>query len=153
MKLCFKCKIEKPLLAFYRHAQMADGHLSKCKECTKADSRQNHRDNLADPIRRVHYRKMNREKIARYRKLGIAVSNGPGSNEIKRRWAKRNAHKVKAERKACVAQRRGLLEAPVSCQHCGKTNKLQKHHPDYSRPLFVLWLCTKCHGIEHQKKD
>lgn len=33
-KICFKCKIKKPLTMFYKSKQDSDGHQKKCRECT-----------------------------------------------------------------------------------------------------------------------
>ena len=37
-KKCFKCGKVKDLTLFYKHKMMNDGHLGKCKECTKKRS-------------------------------------------------------------------------------------------------------------------
>ena len=42
MKVCFRCSIEKPLTEYYKHKKMADGHLGKCKDCTRKDSIKRH---------------------------------------------------------------------------------------------------------------
>lgn len=48
IKKCFKCLIELPLSAFYKHSEMKDGHLNKCKECTKKDSNTRFNQKLND---------------------------------------------------------------------------------------------------------
>jgi len=31
------------------------------------------------------------------------------------------------------------------CYFCGSNIDLEMHHPDYSQPLRVYWLCRLCH--------
>lgn len=41
--------------------------------------------------------------------------------------------------------KRGKVERPDACQHCGKVGRVDGHHPDYSRPDEVAFLCRSCH--------
>jgi hypothetical protein len=40
-KACFKCERRLPLSEFYRHPEMGDGHLGKCRGCTRTDVKAN----------------------------------------------------------------------------------------------------------------
>ena len=70
-----------------------------------------------------------------------------------REWRKTHPLNVEQRRKmnarcyANVYQRRGKL-IPAPCRDCGSP-EAQKHHPDYSRPIDVVWLCRSCHLAEH----
>jgi len=50
--------------------------------------------------------------------------------------------KASARAYAKVYQRRGKL-IPQPCA-CGSTD-VEKHHPDYTKPLLVEWVCKACH--------
>ena len=36
----------------------------------------------------------------------------------------------------------------LACEQCGEI-KTDAHHPDYSKPLKVVWLCRVCHRLKH----
>ena len=67
IKRCFICGEEKPLTEFYAHPQMKDGHLNKCKDCTKESARINSKKHEGDRNWIEKERARGREK---YRRLG-----------------------------------------------------------------------------------
>lgn len=65
-------------------------------------------------------------------------------------WRKNNAHKRRAHKLLRDAVISGVVIKPTICQRCGASPRLlHGHHPDYSLPLDVLWICPKCHSAIH----
>lgn len=135
MKFCAFCGNMKPPTAFRR----ASGW--QCKSCR----------NLIDAMRRgprikgpdappsPHTRARNPGKAIASRKLRNARYRDDPSQQIKHR----------ARNQATRALRRGIIAASP-CRNCG-AEKAQAHHPDYSKPLDVIWLCEPCHKHEHRR--
>lgn len=61
---------------------------------------------------------------------------------------KKFPEKVFARRCVEVAIKSGLLKKEP-CEKCG-AKKVEAHHPDYSQPLKVKWLCMKHHKDLHR---
>jgi hypothetical protein len=70
-------------------------------------------------------------------------------NKAKSGWSKRNPEKRKAQNVLGYAVLSGKLIKPDTCQKCGLKKRIEAHHPDYSKPLEVMWFCKKCHIEEH----
>ncbi len=159
MKACFKCGAEKPLIDFYKHSKMVDGHVNKCKECNKKDVNENrelkykyylnydrNRHNSAE--RNIKATQRNKLKYPEDVQFKESVLHS------RRKWLEKNTCKRKAQIASNNAVRDGKLERKTSCEHCGTDKKkLQKHHWSYLEEhwLDVIWLCTTCHGAEHKR--
>ena len=130
MKTCFKCNVAKPLDQFYRHPQMGDGHLGKCKECAKADVRENYAKT------RPAKTKYEKERAQRPERKAAAIRS-------QRRYRAIHPERHAAHAAVAKAVRRGDL-ARSPCEVCGEV-RAQAHHDDYSKPLDVRWLCFRCH--------
>ncbi len=138
-KPCIGCGLKLPLDQFYRHPRMADGRLNKCKLCVRSDVNRRHRRLIEDPIWREQQRKRHRNK---YHRLASTWKR------------KRDAHKRKAQTAVGNAVRDKRLMKPSTCLRCGTTSeRIEAHHPDYNKPLDVVWLCTLCHGKEHRRAE
>ena len=156
MKTCTECNEEKDLKEFYKHKSMLDGYLNKCKVCVKTRVN-NHRVANIEKImeydrNRPNSRervKKNSERIERYKKEDPIKYKK--AQEQKNKWAKENRNKNNAQQQARRAVFKGTIKRLYKCERCEETENLQGHHPDYSKPLEVLWLCPKCHGAEHAR--
>jgi rRNA maturation protein Nop10 len=66
------------------------------------------------------------------------------------KWSLLSREQMQAHVAVHKAVKAGTLK-PQPCQECG-SNKTQAHHPDYSRPLDVEWLCAKHHRARHRSE-
>ena len=135
MKRCFKCFQVKDLSSFYVHSKMADGHLNKCKECTKKDvhaRRHGHGREKVLEYDRARYKEQPHRRIS-------AANNA-------REWAIKHPNRRAAQIILRNAIRGGKIFA-MPCFICGE--KAEAHHPDYDRPLDVVWLCPSHHKQAH----
>jgi len=136
MKVCFKCKRLLPLSEFYKHPQMGDGHLNKCKDCTKKDVR----------VHRINNDSVREYDTRRYREDPKRKEN---KTERTADWRKRNPEKHEAHKAVQYAVKTGKL-IKLPCEICGAMPVLA-HHEDYSKPLEVKWYCALHHARDHSE--
>lgn len=148
-KRCFKCLCEKPFEDFYKHSKMGDGHLGKCKECTKKDVLEHRLNNLETVRAYDKFRSSMPHRVAA-RKEYAKTPNGKLSHaKALKNNRERFPQKAQARTEVQKALKRGDL-TKTPCHICGD-EKVHGHHPDYSRPLDVVWLCVTHHTAIHSE--
>lgn len=94
------------------------------------------------------YQKNNKEQLNRYHRK-YSKNNRKRVNAWKYKWIEKNIEKRRAENILWNGIRRGkIIKKP--CEIC-QNPKSHAHHPDYSKPLKVLWLCALHHKEIHSK--
>ena len=136
-KKCFKCNEIKLRTQFYKHSQMEDGHLGKCKECTKKDVTKHRNDNI-DKIRFY-----DRERGKRPHRIAKTVKF---NKAYKKKYPVRHAATFMLN----YAVQNGRIKK-MPCQVCGSITRIHGHHEDYYKPLDVEWLCAKHHSEKRKK--
>jgi len=130
-KICFKCGVQKELSEFYVHPQMADGHLNKCKECNKKDTK-NRQDILRnDPNWLDSERTRGRKKYHR-----LYIGTGKAKPHNNKAWQNKYPEKKIASSRSSHVRRPGF----------------EKHHWSYNEPHYkdVVWLTKKHHMKAHR---
>jgi len=94
-------------------------------------------------------RECNRKRLKKYRatERGAARTSLAVENSILR-----HPEKQAARYAVLKALRNKILFKPSQCEICQEEVRPEAHHPDYSRPLEVVWACRRCHADIHSKK-
>ena len=125
---------------------------SRCAECHKAKVKENRAAKVD------HYRSYDATRFqkdprvrARHEKYRSSDAGKESLRKAREKWRlenpeKRAAHIILGNRVKC-----GNVQKPDICEACSKSGcRIEGHHHDYSKPLDVKWLCSKCHSDLHK---
>jgi len=128
---------------------MGDGHLNKCKECTKKDVLE-HRQNNLELVRAYdRMRGSMPHRMAAAKEYQQTEAFARSHVAAAKRWAEKHPERRKASHLLNNAVRDGRVIPWPVCAVPECHDRPQAHHPDYSRPLDVVWLCAKHHAEAH----
>jgi hypothetical protein len=133
MKKCFKCGELKELTEFYKHKQMGDGYLNKCKPCTKKDVKENYSKNSEDQLYVERERARGRKK---YHRLYTGTAKANNERNIK-------YHDLYPEKKKA-----NVVSQRVKPPHPG----LEKHHWSYNEEHYkdLIFITKREHMKAHR---
>lgn len=174
MKVCTKCGLSKPRSQFQKNPSMRDGLRSDCKACAALRFARYYGERAAEIniTRKQRLRAMTEEERAEFNQqrrrdaeaerarylLNIEHERARSRDyyarpESKKRHAEatarrraRNPKQFRARHAVKKAVLKGLIR-PLPCFVCGEP--AEAHHPDYDRPLDVVWLCRAHHRQAH----
>lgn len=141
---CVKCHQDRLLSEFYTNDR-------KCKPCRREMVKRNRLENI-DHYRQFDRRRANNpDRIAARKSYATSDRGKEARIRASQAWQFRHPKQWEANRILSRALRLGWVQK-TPCFICGATH-VEGHHPDYDRPLDVVWLCVKHHKEIHFPPD
>jgi len=146
-KKCICCGQTKLIADFYKLAHMKDGHFNECKECIKTRVKKRRWENI-DKCREYDRQRAMLPHRVKARAEYIRTDRGKMAHaRASTAWMRKHPNRRAASHILNNAIKYGKVQRQL-CFICGA--KAHAHHPDYDRPLDVVWLCPKHHKEAHQ---
>lgn len=100
--------------------------------------------------RKREYERRNRDRLNAKRRARRRA-NPQAEHERGQKERQINPHRTRTRRAVNNAVRDGRLVKPARCrlnnENC--SGQIEAHHPDYNKPLDVMWLCVTHHAAWH----
>jgi len=133
-RYCSQCGQEKPLDEFDVNKTKPLRRAYRCKECRREYDRQHSSKKSKTPQKIEQVRRWHQSERGRMM-------------DKQRRLLRKD--KIRTKNMLNYLIERGIIQRQP-CIRCGEENG-QGHHPDYSKPLEVVWLCQTHHSEEHKR--
>lgn len=141
--LCKACNTKKLAGDFYA------SNKTRCKECVKASVTAHRAANL-DRVRAYdRMRGSMPHRVALRKEYRTTAAYSKSHEAAALRWAAKHPDRRKANNLVANAVRDGRLIPWPLCAVPECSREPQAHHPDYSRPLDVVWFCQPHHKQAH----
>jgi hypothetical protein len=143
-KYCHHCNEVKKISEFYKNKSKPDGCQNQCKSCQINYRRSDFGRKYQSKYAKSEAGKQSKEKSKQRKEYKIKII------QYRKDYRIRFPEKVKARDTLNHSVDRGEIKLPTDykCSHCEK-QAIEYHHPDYSKPLFVVPLCKNCHEHLH----
>lgn len=138
--ICKKCGCKKPPTDFYPSSK------TRCKECIKSSVASNRMENLERVRAYDRMRSSMPHRVAARAEYSKTQAYAESHAASAKRWVESHPERKRATTKLNNALRDGRIKK-LPCLVCGGIS--EAHHPDYDRPLDVVWLCAQHHKQAH----
>lgn len=129
LRTCSRCLRVREITDFPPRSSCALGRERVCRPCCRKRAHENR-------ARRAETRAATNKRYKEKHRDGVA--------DRQRQWVANNPFKA-VEQVLQRAVRAGKIVRPDKCSRCAARGRIEGHHPDYGKPLAVVWLCVPCH--------
>ncbi len=126
---CTKCHIETN--------DVYPSNVEICRSCFRARARELYKKK----------RQIRLEQMRENYKVYFKTEQGKKKKE---EWRKRMEELFPERSKARSLARQKIVVKGI-CSLCGTKGRTDRHHPDYSQPLYIIELCRSCHRSTHAR--